>query len=79
MICRGSLITLIQATLLLVFGGLMPSVVAQDQLTSNKPQAVFDELWTTFSHRYAFFELRGVDWDAIYDIDNESIWPAVWQ
>ena len=64
MICRGSLITLIQATLLLVFGGLMPSVVAQDQLTSNKPQAVFDELWTTFSHRYAFFELRGVDWDA---------------
>ena len=27
----------------------------------------FDALWNTFNERYAFFELRGVDWKAQYE------------
>ena len=30
----------------------------------SKPEALFAELWETFSDRYAFFELRGVNWEA---------------
>ena len=37
---------------------------AQEQPELSKPEALFEELWTTFSERYAFFELRGVDWEA---------------
>lgn len=37
---------------------------AQEQDKLSKPEALFEELWGTFSERYAFFELRGVDWEA---------------
>ncbi len=30
-------------------------------------EANFEELWQTFNKRYAFFELRGVDWQKQYD------------
>jgi len=43
-------------------------------------QSVFDYLWNTFDQFYAFFELRGVDWDAefarqsvrIADVENDA-------
>ncbi|MCP4815461.1 MAG: hypothetical protein GY888_23375, partial [Planctomycetaceae bacterium] len=41
----------------------IPSV-AQEVPPISQPEAIFEELWGTFSERYAFFELRGVDWDA---------------
>lgn len=33
----------------------------------NSPVGNFEELWTTFSEKYAVFEQRGVDWDVQYD------------
>ena len=29
----------------------------------STPEEIFDEIWGGFNDRYAFFELRGVDWD----------------
>ena len=29
----------------------------------STPEEIFDEIWGEFNNRYAFFELRGVDWD----------------
>ena len=57
---------LICSTLLLILTiGLAPDpVLAQEQAKLSKPEALFAELWGTFSERYAFFELRGVDWEA---------------
>jgi hypothetical protein len=34
----------------------------------NNPEALFENLWTTFSTDYAPFEERGVDWDEQYNI-----------
>lgn len=31
------------------------------------PVVNFDALWTEFDRHYAFFELKGVDWDGLYD------------
>ena len=57
---------LICFTLLLIFTiDLAPTPTpAQEQDKLSKPEALFEELWGTFSERYAFFELRGVDWEA---------------
>lgn len=33
---------------------------------SNDPEAIFENLWSTFNEEYAPFEERGVDWDAVY-------------
>jgi C-terminal processing protease CtpA/Prc len=37
------------------------STKAEDDVST--PEEIFDELWGEFHDRYAFFELRGVDWD----------------
>jgi carboxyl-terminal processing protease len=50
------------ATLLFVAGcdGIFVPEPATD------PEAVFENLWTTFSQEFANFSDRGVDWDALY-------------
>lgn len=35
---------------------------------ANNPEAVFDNLWTTFNEEYAVFEERNVDWNTEYAI-----------
>lgn len=39
-----------------------------DPEPKNNPEALFENLWTTFKNDYAPFEERGVDWDAQYQI-----------
>ena len=34
----------------------------------NNPEAIFENLWTTFNEEYAPFEERGVDWRAEYNV-----------
>jgi hypothetical protein len=34
----------------------------------NNPEAIFENLWTTFSEEYAPFEERKVNWDSIYNV-----------
>ena len=39
----------------------------------NAPVEVFMELWNTFDQKYAVFEQRDVDWDALYDIYRPQV------
>jgi carboxyl-terminal processing protease len=40
------------------------------------PEAVFENLWTTFEREYANFEARGVDWKALYAQHRPLVSPA---
>lgn len=35
---------------------------------ANNPEAIFENLWSTFNEEYAPFEERNVDWDAQYNL-----------
>lgn len=32
---------------------------------ADSPQEVFDHLWTDLHHRYSYFELKNIDWEAV--------------
>ena len=53
------------AFLLLFAGPLLQAKPAKK--ANNGAEANFEELWQNFNKRYAFFELRGVDWQKQYD------------
>ena len=48
----------------LILGIVSGSLVVGAELSS--PEKNFETLWKTFNERYAFFELRGVDWQKQY-------------
>lgn len=37
------------------------------EIPGNDPEAIFEELWSTFNKEYAPFEERNVDWDEVYE------------
>jgi carboxyl-terminal processing protease len=39
----------------------------------NNPEAVFENLWTTFNEEYAPFEERNVKWDEMYDLYRSMV------
>ncbi len=39
----------------------------------NNPEALFEDLWTTFKSDYASFEERGVDWDEQYQLFRPQV------
>lgn len=39
---------------------------AQATTKLSKPEKDFETFWTTFKDNYAFFKLKGVDWDSTY-------------
>ena len=53
--------------LLLLAGGLDLQAKPKKKEGTKGPEANFEELWQTFHKRYAFFELRGVDWKKQYE------------
>ncbi|MDE0736283.1 MAG: hypothetical protein OSB47_10700, partial [Pirellulaceae bacterium] len=56
--------SLLNATLFMALFTCPLAATAQEVPAASKPEALFEELWSTFSERYAFFKLRGVDWKA---------------
>jgi len=42
---------------------------------ANNPEAVFENLWTTFNEEYAAFEERNVDWNKEYSIYRPMVNP----
>lgn len=48
-----------------------------DENPVNDPQSNFDLLWENVNNKYAFFELKGIDWDSVYNyydpLVNENI------
>ncbi len=46
------------------------SVGCENMITeppANNPEAVFEQLWTSFNEEYALFEERHVNWDSLYN------------
>lgn len=39
----------------------------------NKPVNVFDYLWNKVDQQYAFFDLKGVDWDSVYEVYRPKV------
>ena len=39
---------------------------SQKKIKLSNPEKDFEKFWTTFKDNYAFFELKGVDWDKTY-------------
>lgn len=39
----------------------------------NDPEAVFEYFWTSYQEHYANFEVRGVDWQAQYDLYRPQV------
>ena len=40
---------------------------------SNNPVNVFDYLWNKVDQQYAFFDLKGVDWDSVYEVYRPKV------
>ena len=34
---------------------------------STQPVSVFDYLWNKVDQQYAFFDVKGIDWDSVYE------------
>jgi len=43
---------------------------------SNDPEAIFENLWTTFHEEYAPFEERNVDWEETYEVYRPMVHAA---
>lgn len=46
---------------------IMPATKAKDPVT------VFEELWKTFDEGYSFFNLKGINWDSVYNVYRPQI------
>jgi carboxyl-terminal processing protease len=44
-----------------------------NEQTANNPEAIFENLWTSFNEEYALFEERNVDWDSLYEVYRPMI------
>ena len=40
----------------------------------NNPVSVFDYLWNKVDQQYAFFDLKGVDWDSVYEVYRPKVY-----
>jgi len=46
----------------------LPEVCSDSQIiTAHSPAITFEHFWQTFADHYAFFDKRGVDWQAVYE------------
>jgi len=56
---------LVSAYCLMIFS--CESILLEDDLKSTDAQTNFDYLWNECDQKYAYFDLKGIDWDAKYD------------
>lgn len=43
-------------------------MVLFDDAVPNDPVSNFEILWSTMNERYAFFEIKNIDWDSVYQV-----------
>ena len=43
----------------------------------NKPISVFDYLWNKVDQQYAFFDIKGVDWDSVYEVYRPKVYDEM--
>lgn len=46
--------------------------IKSDEL--GNPVSVFDYLWTKVDQQYSFFDVKGVDWDSIYEVYRPKVY-----
>lgn len=49
----------------------------EEELATNQPQQNLDYLWTECDRKYAFFELKDVDWDQVYADHSAMIYDGM--
>lgn len=52
--------------LLIVIFFISPIILGQNTKVISQPEKDFETFWTTFKDNYAFFKLKGIDWDTTY-------------
>lgn len=40
---------------------------------ANNPMSIFDYLWNKVDQQYAFFDVKGVDWDSVYEVYRPKV------
>lgn len=53
--------------------------VTFEEYQRDDPQAIFDEAWTFADRHYSYFDLKGVDWDSVYNVYSPRIRPDMGQ
>lgn len=48
-------------------------LILEGDMATRDPRTNFDYLWTEVDQKYAYFELKGIDWDEIYDIYSPRV------
>jgi C-terminal processing protease CtpA/Prc len=43
----------------------------------NSPRGIFDRIWTDFNETYALFDVRGIDWNEVYDEYSPKIYNSM--
>ena len=56
----------INTTILIIILSFCLSGQSQTNKKLSKPEKYFEKFWTTYRDNYAFFQLKGVDWDETY-------------
>lgn len=44
---------------------------------SSDPVSVFDYLWNKVDQQYAFFDVKGVDWDSVYEVYRPAVYYEI--
>jgi C-terminal processing protease CtpA/Prc len=60
--------------LAIIFVLLVP-VAPRSQTSDASPEQLFESLWQGFDKKYALFEAKAVDWQALYDIYRPRVTP----
>ena len=62
---------IVLATLLI----LLVPVASRSQTPDASPEQTFESLWQGFDQKYALFEAKAVDWQALYDVYRPRVTP----
>ena len=48
-----------------------------DDSEPSNPVNVFDYLWKKVDQQYAFFDVKGVDWDSVYEVYRPKVYDEI--
>ena len=43
----------------------------------SNPVNVFDYLWNKVDQQYSFFDVKGVDWDSVYEVYRPKVYDEI--
>jgi carboxyl-terminal processing protease len=54
---------------------LLIPVASRSQTPGTSPEQLFESLWQTFDQKYALFEVKALDWRALYEVYRPKVTP----